>query len=138
MKNELIDAFEKVDHLGGHEILVMDNLAKAYPEKFNPDGGMDWEWFEKEIRPHRFIYLRKDKGSISFTMQSGPVKEVGANGCQVDSLIDAAKWMLVACNGSLPCRETSIAITKLEEALMWLQSRTRDREARGVEGTWKE
>lgn len=36
------------------------------------------------------------------------------------------------------CRENAIAITKLEEALMWLNSRTADRESRGVEGTPKE
>jgi hypothetical protein len=36
-----------------------------------------------------------------------------------------------------PCRENSIVITKLEECLMWLEKRTRDRQARGVEGTPK-
>lgn len=34
------------------------------------------------------------------------------------------------------CRENAIALTHLEEALMWLQKRTRDRMARGVEGTY--
>lgn len=33
------------------------------------------------------------------------------------------------------CRENTIVITKLEEALMWLEKRTADRKARGVEGT---
>jgi hypothetical protein len=33
------------------------------------------------------------------------------------------------------CRENALAITKLEEALMWLEKRTRDREEREVEGT---
>lgn len=33
------------------------------------------------------------------------------------------------------CRENAIAITKLEEALQWLNHRTKDREAREVEGT---
>ncbi len=33
------------------------------------------------------------------------------------------------------CRENAIAITKLEEALQWLQWRTAAREARGIEGT---
>jgi len=33
-----------------------------------------------------------------------------------------------------PCRENACAITKLDEALMWLEKRTRDRIARGVEG----
>lgn len=33
-----------------------------------------------------------------------------------------------------PCRENSVAITKLEEALMWLNKRTEERKSRGVEG----
>lgn len=37
--------------------------------------------------------------------------------------------------GPFACRENAIALTKLEEALMWLQKRTRERMARGVEGT---
>jgi len=32
------------------------------------------------------------------------------------------------------CRENAIALTHLEEALMWLQKRTRERMARNVEG----
>lgn len=32
------------------------------------------------------------------------------------------------------CKENACAITKLEEALMWLDKRTNDRIARGVEG----
>ena len=37
--------------------------------------------------------------------------------------------------GPYACRENAIALTHLEEALFWLQKRTRDRMARGVEGT---
>jgi hypothetical protein len=33
-----------------------------------------------------------------------------------------------------PCRENSVATTKLEEALMWLEKRTANRKKRGVEG----
>jgi hypothetical protein len=33
-----------------------------------------------------------------------------------------------------PCRENAIVTTKLEESLMWLEKRTKDRNARGVEG----
>ena len=40
--------------------------------------------------------------------------------------------------GQYACRENAIALTHLEEALMWLQKRTRDRMARGVEGTMKQ
>jgi hypothetical protein len=48
-------------------------------------------------------------------------------------LIDRLKSM----GEKLPCRENSIAVTKCEEALMWLNKRTADRKARGVEGTAK-
>ncbi len=37
--------------------------------------------------------------------------------------------------GQFACKENACALTHLEEALMWLQKRTRDRMARGVEGT---
>ena len=37
--------------------------------------------------------------------------------------------------GKFKCRENSLAITKLEEALMWLEKRTQDRVARNVEAT---
>lgn len=40
-----------------------------------------------------------------------------------------------SAKGKFACRENAIALTHLEEALMWLQKRTRDRMARGVEGT---
>lgn len=33
-----------------------------------------------------------------------------------------------------PCRENAIVVTHLETALLWLEKRTADRKARGVEG----
>lgn len=33
-----------------------------------------------------------------------------------------------------PCRENAIAITKMQEALLWLNHRTEQRKLRGVEG----
>ena len=38
-------------------------------------------------------------------------------------------------NSEFKCRENAMAITKLEEALLWLHKRTMGRENRGVEGT---
>lgn len=48
-------------------------------------------------------------------------------------LIDRMNYL----QGKFPCRENALAITKLDEALLWLEKRTRDREARGVEGQHK-
>lgn len=73
---------------------------------------------------------------INITFQKGPVAEVGVNGCQtedvIEVLIDRLKSMNVPPYNT---RETSLAITALEEADNWLQRRTRDRIRRGVEGT---
>jgi hypothetical protein len=75
-------------------------------------------------------------GSIKF--QKGPIKESGVNGCHNEDLI-AIVIDRLQCFQSSPysCRENALALTKLEEALHWLNSRTSDRKKRGVEGTHK-
>jgi len=130
-----LKSLKGIEKIGDYKIVVMDTLRDLYPEKFNESGAMDYKWFESEIRPHNFIYIRHDVGSISFTIQSGPVGEVGVNGCQIDEMIQVAKTMLEGLNKDLPCRENSVAITKLDEALMWLKKRKANRLARRVEGT---
>lgn len=48
----------------------------------------------------------------------------------IEMLVDRINYL----QSKFPCRENAIAITKLEEALMWLNKRTQDRIKRGVEG----
>ena len=72
---------------------------------------------------------------IDVKFQNGPIKEHGVNGCQVDEVLQLCVEKLQEFNRRLPCRETSLAITKVEEALHWLDHRTRRRLAEGVEGT---
>lgn len=72
---------------------------------------------------------------MKFTIQSGPVKEVGVNGCQIDDVIAWAKEKIEEFNKAFPCRENSVIITKLDEALLWSLKRKMDREKRSVEGT---
>lgn len=76
--------------------------------------------------------------SVTFVGQRGPVKEVGVNGCQIDDMITFALGTIRTFNKKFPCRENSLAITKLEEALHWLDARKRDRVSRHVEGRDKE
>ena len=66
--------------------------------------------------------------------QLGPVDEAGHNGIQNEQVIAALVHRLGVLNKRFPCRENSIAITHLEEALLWLEKRTQDRRRRGVEG----
>jgi hypothetical protein len=130
-----LETLKGVEKFGKFKVVVMDELRNKFPEKFNESGAMDYKWFEKEIRPDNFVYVRHDVNSLSFTIQNGPVKENGVNGCQVDTVIEAAKAIIEGLNKNLPCRENAMAITKLDEALLWLAKRTADRESRNVEGT---
>jgi hypothetical protein len=77
---------------------------------------------------------------ISIHWQNGPLAVDGTrrepNGAFVEGVIQAAIGRLEHYNSTqFRCRENSLAITHLEEALHWLQHRTADRERRGVEGT---
>jgi hypothetical protein len=129
-----LETIKGIPAVDGFTIVDMDALRVDFPEKFNQSGAMDYQWFETEIRPSNFIYVRQDKNSIAFTLQNGPVKVFGINGCQVDTIIETAKLILEGLNKSFPCRENSIAITRLDEALLWLKKRKADRDKRGVEG----
>ena len=53
------------------------------------------------------------------------------NEAVLEMMIDRLKFL----NNKVPSRETALAITKIEEALMWLEKRTAERKQRGVEGT---
>ncbi len=68
--------------------------------------------------------------------QDGPIQEVGVNGISNEALLAVVEDRLQGFqSGDFRCRENALALTKLQEAMMWLHKRTRDRTARGVEGT---
>jgi hypothetical protein len=46
-----------------------------------------------------------------------------------------AKHIIEELNKKFPCRENSMVITKLEEAILWSKQRTFNRMMRDVEGT---
>ena len=86
---------------------------------------------------HKYVVTDLDVRTYAeIRFQKGPIKENGVNGCHNEDLIAIVLDRLYSLNqGDFACRENSIAITKLEEALMWLNKRTLDRRLRGVEGT---
>src|SRR5580692_5380015 len=70
--------------------------------------------------------------------QNGPLQESLPNGLTIESLIALCIDRLQGFQGGdYKCRENAIALTHLEDAMHWLQHRTRQRLARGVEGTSK-
>ena len=80
---------------------------------------------------------------LKIEWQNGPLgrdaNRQKPNGAFVETVISAVvqriEYYQTAKDGKFKCRENAIAITKLEEALLWLNKRTQDRESRQVEGT---
>ena len=95
-------------------------------------------WFNTKGNPSE---IGLDGYSTSFAkqvilFQNGLIAEVGVNGITQEVLIAICIDRLRSFQAGLySCRENAMALTKLEEAQMWLLSRTRARMSRNVEGT---
>lgn len=58
-------------------------------------------------------------------------------GLFTETMLQVCKQYLEGVNvGPMATRETSMAITKIDEALMWIQKRADDRKRREVQGTY--
>lgn len=82
-----------------------------------------------------YVYVRHDENSLVFTLQKGPIKEVGVNGCQIDTLVEVAQLLIEKHNEKFPDPHNTKASNALHEALFHLEERRKERESRGVEGT---
>lgn len=73
---------------------------------------------------------------IEINFQNGPIAEVGTNGLTHEVLLAIVEDRLLGFqSGAYACRENALALTHIQEAIMWLNKRTADRFERGVEGT---
>ena len=88
--------------------------------------GQEIQFIEKEVST-----LKNESDTTFAATQLVTINDGTTNEEVIEVLIDRLKYL----TAKLPSRETSIAITKLEEALMWLNKRTVDRVKRNVEGT---
>ncbi len=115
--------------------LVHDLLTSKYTEVFHEE--------PEEMKynaPHHFRVGKAETGSLlcRVDFQEGPIKECGVNGVCNEDLIAMVICRLEHFQKSeYSCRDNALAITKLEEALLWLRKRTINRENRGIEGTHK-
>lgn len=65
-------------------------------------------------------------------------KVLRQEGVFTETIIQTAKQYLESVNvGEMATRETSMVITKLDEALMWIAKRAEDRKIREVQGTYR-
>lgn len=97
--------------------------------KLQDGGPVEWNSISQPV------FINHVDNRITFQLQNGPIKEVGTNGCQVDTLITAAAMIVEGLNTRFPCAENQTVIADLTHALQVLKKRKQDREARGVEGT---
>lgn len=90
---------------------------------------------------HNYTIYGKEEGTPHLVLgqvifQDGPIKEVGLNGVMNEDLLLILISRLEGFqSGAYKTREGALALTNLQQALMWLEKRTSDREKRGVEGT---
>lgn len=90
--------------------------------------------------PYEFTVKAVANGEpIQFVkFQKGFMSTDGVNGmANEDALLMVLTRLQSYQNTEFACRETAVAITKIEEAVMWLRARTTNREVRGILGTDK-
>lgn len=90
---------------------------------------------------HYYDIAHKEEGKpdiwlSSIKFQDGPIKEAGINGIMDENLIAIVIDRLKGFqSGPYATLENAMALNSLEQALLALQERTKNRESRGVEGT---
>jgi len=88
---------------------------------------------------HRYQVEAPDGRTLAvLNFQEGPVPANGVNGVTNETLIAVLIHRLEVLNAKVACEENTQAIFYLHEALSALESRTKQRMARGVEGHEKE
>ena len=90
---------------------------------------------------HEYVIVNKENEEVysRVSFQNGAIKEaVGVNGCHQEDLLAIVRDRLEHFQaGDYSCRENALALTKIEEAIHWLNHRTAARDKRGVEGTYE-
>ena len=117
--------------MGETKLLPSDLITNKYTEVL-------YEFPYQYNAPHNFavydVNNHNELANIHF--QEGAINECGVNGvCNEDLIAMVIKRLEGFQDSEFKCRENACAITKLEEALMWLRKRTTAREQRNVEGT---
>ncbi len=117
-----LEVLKGVEEIGGFKIV------RVKPPE------MSWDDFDK-TRDEFPINITERMNTISFRIQNGPVKEVGVNGCQIVTLIEAARVLIEKHNEKFPSMHNISAMHHLELAIFSQERRAQSRGSQGVEGT---
>lgn len=84
--------------------------------------------FESGVSHQTIQFIHKEK------TDSGGFAMI-CDGTTNEELLEVLIDRLTFLQNKLACKENAVALTHIETALLWLEKRTRDRQAREVEGT---
>lgn len=122
----------KVRWLTGHKVNSLNDHLNICVLDQPGDGGANHEYWIALINAAD----NSQFPPVTIKFQKGPIKESGFNGLSNEALLEVViDRMRGFQSGPFKSRDNACALTHLEEAMMWLQKRTRERMARGVEGT---
>lgn len=91
------------------------------------------ENFEDNSKFQELNFIHKEPIPLEEKFTDGELRTV-ADGTTNEEVLRVLINRMQYLNNKFPCRENSIVLTHLETALLWLEKRTADRKARGVEG----
>ena len=113
--------------MGGKEAVIKMVRNRSYLLSIN---GIGWRWTDEMLEDVE----KEVEDFVKIKWQDGTIPEVGRNGVQIAEALEVVLQQLKGYQEKFTCKENAISITKIEEAIMWQEKRTNDRNKRGVEG----
>ena len=83
----------------------------------------------KEVEGQKLQFIQKEPVS-----EGSPEMKTIADGTTNEEVLEVILDRLNYLNSKFPCRENALAITNIQQGLMWLNLRTSNRVKRNVEG----
>jgi hypothetical protein len=142
-KTKKPEAFEPARKITDHKLNGLNDALNIAVLDEPGSGGASHKYLIAWSSPIKKVKGKKGHfectmGGNLITFQEGPIGEAGPNGISNEALLAIVIDRLRSFQaGPFACEENGHALFRAAESLMWLQKRTRDRLARGVEGTSK-
>lgn len=134
---------------GGYFVLYEDGYASYSPAEPFENGYTKAEGPSVIDDGHRYRltgpqvlqFIKKGRHSqipeisLNGEMSLVTVFETVAEGTTTEEVLAVLIARTRSLNAAVPCRENALALTHMETALLWFESRTKARQTAGVEGT---
>lgn len=126
--------------LTSHKINGLNEALKIQVLDEPGEGGANHDYaitfFDTSVGYDRSPISERHARNCIISFQNGPIAEAGVNGISNEALLAIVEDRLESFQcGPYACRENSMALQLVREAIFQLHQRTRERMARGVEGT---